>query len=283
MKHPPNPQKGYSLIELLVVLVIVGILAIAGISMMGNRTGGAVRGIMDELEGGLMDAHKFAVATGRDVTIMTKGVWTPGGNPMVMVRGDASINRNLATSAQWDNIVNDLRDGRPNFPAPTDVSAFTANQLSSLVLSFRLNATTTSMAREHMNAGVVTQGSPWWSNAMLATSDGKQNENIATVEPFKSDAGFKAALTAANLPGLTGTNLLFQVSPDPLIPLNHVEISGANKRFNSTFLVPVVGLSSGNAVPGGAMGMIVVQSNGATVYKFYNPGVRDGDGKWRRI
>ena len=259
MKHPANPQKGFSLIELLVVLAIVGVLAIAGISMMGNRTGGAVRSILDELEGSLLDAHKFAVATGRDVTIRTRGNWTPG-TPLVMIRGDATIS--ASAPAQWDNIFNDLRDGHPDLPT-TDKTALTANQISSLSLSFRLNSTATSVAREHMNAGIAVAGSAWWANAQGA------NENIATVEPFLSDAGFKAAITAQNL--------LFRNDK------NNTEISGANKRFNTTFIIPVVGISGGNAIPGGAMGLIVVQNNGATIYKFYNPGVRDGDGKWRRI
>lgn len=272
MKLPPDPQKGYSLIELLVVLVIVGILAIAGLTMLGNRTGSAVRAIMDELEGSLMDAHKFAVATGRDVTIRTRGDWTTA-NPLVMVRGDAAIT--TVAPAQWDNILNDLRDGRPDLPS-TDKTGFTANQISSLALSFRLNSATSSIAREHMNAGIAVQGSPWWGNAMLATSRGI-NEDIKDVEPFKSDAGFSAALTGANLPGLTGSNLLFQTIN------NNTGISGANKRFNTTFVIPVVGISSGNARPGGAMGLIVVQNNGATIYKFYNPGIWESDGKWRRI
>ena len=269
MKRSPNPQKGYSLIELLVVLFIVGILAIAGISMMGNRTGGAVRGIMDELEGSLMDAQKFAVATGQDVTIRTTGDWAPGTNPLVMVRGDAAINRTAATAAEWGHIVTDLKDGHPELPT-TNKAIFSANQLSSLALSYRLNSTTTGLAREHMNAGIAVRGTTWWANAMLP-SGGRQNQDIASVEPFLNDAGFKAAITAPNL--------LFRGG----LLQNSTDISGANKRFNTTFLIPVVGISSGNAVPGGAMGLIVVQNNGATIYKFYNPGVRDGDGKWRRI
>jgi len=31
------------------------------------------------------------------------------------------------------------------------------------------------------------------------------------------------------------------------------------------------------------MGLLVVPQNGAAIFKFYNPGARDGDGKWRRI
>jgi hypothetical protein len=34
---------------------------------------------------------------------------------------------------------------------------------------------------------------------------------------------------------------------------------------------------------GSPMGLIVVLANGATIYKFYNPGVLEGNGKWRKI
>jgi prepilin-type N-terminal cleavage/methylation domain-containing protein len=269
MKYPPNPQKGYSIIELVLVIAIIGILSITAISMLGNRTGGSVRGILDEIEGGLMDAHKFAVATGRDVTIVTRGNWTPG-TPLVMARGDATVGKLAVApywdSAQWDKILTDLTAGQPDLP--TGKGTLTNNQIASVALSFRLGTSATALVREHLHAGIAVQGSPWWGNAMTA-SNGKTNEDIATVEPFLSDAGFKAAITPPTL--------LFQNAD------NHVEISGASKRFNSTFVIPVVAINNGNALPGGAMGLIVVQNNGATVYKFYNPGVRNGDGKWRRI
>ncbi len=238
MKHPPNPQKGYSLIELLVVLAIVAILAIAGISMLGNRSGGAVRGVMDEIEGSLLEAHKLAVATGRDVLIVTQGDWLGTGSPMIMTRGVVT-------------------------PTATPATILAAGQLASE--SFRVGLSGTAVSREHMHAGVPIPGSTWW-----ATAQGT-NQALAAVEPFASD-------TAINNAAITAPNYLFQGAT-----VNSVRISGGDKRFTSTFVIPVVGLSSGNAIPSGPMGLIVVQANGATIYKFYNPGARDGDGKWRRI
>lgn len=237
MKHPPNPQKGYSLIELLVVLAIVAILAIAGISMLGNRPGGAVRGVMDELEGSLLEAHKLAVATGRDVLIVTKGDWLGAGSPLIMTRGVVT-------------------------PTSTPATILTAGQLASE--SFRVGLSGTVVSREHMHAGVPIPGSTWW-----ATAQGT-NQALDAVEPFVSEP-FKTA-------GITSPNYLFQGAT-----VNSVRISGGDKRFTSTFVIRVVGLSNGNAIPSGPMGLILVQANGATIYKFYNPGARDGDGKWRRI
>jgi hypothetical protein len=129
---------------------------------------------------------------------------------------------------------------------------------------------TPTRAREYMNAGVVVNGVNWWAVALQANSSGKTNADITTVTPFNADAGFIAANTAANN--------LFQNA------LNQVTISGANKRFNNSFIIQVVSTSSGGfAIAGGAMGLIVVLNNGATVYKFYNSGVNNGDGQWRRI
>ncbi|HNX95977.1 MAG TPA: type II secretion system protein, partial [Holophaga sp.] len=60
---------GFSLIELLVVLAILGILSMVGLSMLGDRKGSAVRGVMDEIEGVLMAAQRNAASTGTDVTL----------------------------------------------------------------------------------------------------------------------------------------------------------------------------------------------------------------------
>jgi len=239
---------GYSLIELLVVLAIVAILGIAGVSMLGNRGGNSVRVVLDEIEGGIMDAHKYAATSGRDVAIVTWGTWDVTGTAptLFMARGAAAQTSLAIQTAVTTTIA-----------APTDLQKTCAVLFSP------------SRSREYMNAGVVVTGSAWWTNAMQANGSGKQNEDLATVEPFKSDASFQAAFTPANN--------LFQGA------LNQVTISGANKRFNTSLVVQVVSTAGGAAVPGGAMGLIVVQNNGATVYKFYNPGAANGDGKWRRI
>jgi len=254
--YPKPGESGYSLIELLVVLAIVAILAIAGVTMLGNRSGNSVRVVLDELEGAIMDAHKYAATSGRDVVIVTWGSWNVTGTvpTLYMARGVASIPTN-ATLTTTSMAIQDVVLNPP--AAPSD-------EQKSVAVVFA-----PSRSREYMNAGVVVADTAWWANALQTNNAGKKNDDVSTVEPFKSDANFQAANT--------GANNLFQNG------LRQVSISGSNKRFNNSFVIPVVSTSSGFAVPGGAMGLIVVLNNGATVYKFYNSGVSNGDGKWRRI
>lgn len=253
---PQRRNSGYSLMEVLVVLAIVGILSVAGASMIGNRGGNSVRIVMAELEGAIMDAHKYAVSTGRDVAIVTWGAWdvTGGAPTLYMVRGFTSIatTTTLTTSSM---AIQDVVIHPPS--TPTDAQ-------KSVAVVFA-----PSRSREYMNAGVVIGDSAWWTNAMQANGSGKQNEDITTVDPFLSDASFQATNVSSNN--------LFKSD------LHQISISGSNKRFNQSFIIQVVSTSGGSALPGGAMGLIVVQNNGATVYKFYNSGVSNGDGKWRRI
>jgi len=60
---------GYSLVELLVVLAIIGILSLAGAMTLGNQQGTAVRSLLDELEGSVVDAQRYAINSGRDVAL----------------------------------------------------------------------------------------------------------------------------------------------------------------------------------------------------------------------
>jgi prepilin-type N-terminal cleavage/methylation domain-containing protein len=244
---------GYSLIELLVVLAIVGILAIAGVSMIGNRQSGAVRGLLDELEGALSNAHQAAVATGRDVAILTWGTWDAAA-PLVMAHGDAAL-----TDAQLELTATNLLLSIP--PA-----AGLGASGQTVAVPFRFQANDTIKSR----AAIVTLGSAQWIQVMQATAAGTTNEDINGVAPFLAGPMTGVMLDA---------NDLFLFSP-----LNRSVISGANKRFTTTFIIPVVGTTpSGGALPGGPMGLIVVLANGGTIYKFYNPGARDSDGHWRRL
>ena len=158
-------SRGYSLVELLVVLAVVGILGLVGAVMLGNRHTGAVRAVMDELEGTLSGAHHLAGATGRDVLVVTKGEWG-GSAPMRMAYGDAA--KGSATL---------LADGA----AASEAFHVAVNTEGALL-------------REHMSAGVVTQShANWWTAATNGLAD------LTAAAPF-SDAttGFQGLLADGN-------------------------------------------------------------------------------------
>ncbi len=226
---------GYSLIELLVVIVIVGILSIVGVTMLGSKPAGSVRGIMDELEGVLASAHKRAVATGQDVVITTTGDWAV-----------------------------------PNVMTMTFTGASAADGFT---LAFGTNSSGTpdKILREHLHGGVVTAAQAgWWTTALGSGT------SLDSVEPFNdANTGFQVA--GASILQNSALNLFRGGAT-----AGTVRISGTNKRFTTTVWIEVVGLTNGLPIPGGPMGALVVQANGATIYKFYNPGKSSG-GTWRRI
>lgn len=82
--HHSNRISGYTLIELLVVLAIIAILAIAAVSTIGDRPGGAVRSVLDEVEGVLSAAHKRTTSTTGDITLITSGVWGSTVDPTIL-------------------------------------------------------------------------------------------------------------------------------------------------------------------------------------------------------
>lgn len=69
----PPLDRGYSLIELLLVLFIVGILAMAGVMYSGDKRPTAVKGLMNNVRMALFDARELALASGKTVQIKSDG------------------------------------------------------------------------------------------------------------------------------------------------------------------------------------------------------------------
>lgn len=75
-RYPSN--RGYSLIELLVVLAIVGILAIVGLSNFAPKSPKATRATLIDLRNGIQSARQTAISSGKTVRIRlesTGGQW----------------------------------------------------------------------------------------------------------------------------------------------------------------------------------------------------------------
>jgi Tfp pilus assembly protein FimT len=253
------------MVEMLLVLVIVGILAVVGVGMLGNRKAASVRSLLDELEGSLTNARQLAVATGRDVQICTWGSWSgtwAQGRPLVLAYGDASL-----TTAQMQSSANGLLANTAPSGAYTQTVAVPFHVLpSSTSGAFLPSDVNQSRAR------IVQVGSGDWAVAGSQAASGAKNVDITTVPPFST-------IWSANATTLGDANNLFTGNFQQL-----AIFSATSQSFVNTFIIEVVGTSpTAGPVPGSPMGLIVVLANGGGIYKFYNPGVIEGNGQWRRI
>ncbi len=63
-------SSGFSLIELLMVVILLGILSIFALGRLGNQDAFAARGFFDDIVGAVRFAQKLAVSTGCDVRVV---------------------------------------------------------------------------------------------------------------------------------------------------------------------------------------------------------------------
>jgi prepilin-type N-terminal cleavage/methylation domain-containing protein len=156
---------GYSLIELLVVVAIVGVLTLVGLSTLGDRRGNSVRSVMDQIEGVLMNAQNAAVLSSMDIYVSSTGNWTDG------------------------SLIIDARPLNPAVvsypPTAANIKAgVDANRLGGNSECFRSRYLTD---RDHQSAGVNT-GTNWYNTALGSATD------LVSTSPVSTNAGLVAAM-----------------------------------------------------------------------------------------
>jgi len=252
--------------ELLVILAIVAILAVGSSMMMGSKQSGAVRSLIDELEGAVSNAVQAAVATGKDIAIVSWGDWENADSPFAIAFGDASLAEVGAGPDNFITIGKEVIAGRPPVgDTPVlDVSIASVVEQQTVIVPYQLLKSDAVQKR----ARVAVEGTDDWAKAK-----GSKNEDIASIVPFTTDIMKDVLVESNNL--CTGKDSGIS---------RIVYVSGATKRFNRDVFIRIVATNSnGKVIPDGPMGLIVLKENGAAVFKFYNPGADSGDGKWRRI
>jgi hypothetical protein len=238
-------------------MAIVAILAIGGSLVMGNKQSGAVRSLLDELEGAISNAHQAAAATGCDIALVSWGAWDKDG-PLRIAYGDAALVQDDESSDSIKEIGEDILKGI----MPSNDESEGASQAKQTVAVPFIYSPTDAVQRR---ACIVVKGeeSKWDDVAM---GDKEPLQNLGLALPLD-----KILRPANNFCQGGGSDI-------------SVYISGRTKRFSKSAFIQIVGTSTNGApIANGPVGLIVLLENSATVFKFYNPGGEDGGGKWRRL
>jgi len=252
--------------ELLTVLAIMAILAAGGSLMMGNRQSGAVRAILDELEGAISNSQQAAMATGRDVALVSWGPW----EGLRIAYGDATLTLDDDKGTNFITIGESVLKGiLPTVENHiiTDTEKFPLEIQQTVVVGFHRSASDAVQRKACIVTADALDSEKW------TIAKGDKNQDINTVVPF----------TTPEMQGVLGDSTK-EFCRGEINSVSQVLVNGSTKRFNKTVFIKVVTTGNGGqALPNGPMGLIVLMENSASIFKFYNPGAEGGDGKWRRI
>lgn len=239
-------SRGFSLTEVLVVLVIVGILMMAGVTMIRPRTTDSVRSVMSDVEGVLVNAQNAAYLSTQDIYLTANGDWKAGS----LIIDGRPLNQANVTNPPTDPV--DLVPG-----GTTKRVGATSECFYSLY---------TQGNRDHLSAGIDDTGA-WYP---IALGSGTQLSAL----PF-----FTATNTSFSS-GMVNTFASAMTTPLCTNTQKSVVFSGVNRQWLTGFNIVVVGLAGGYPVANGPIGILVVPQGSSNIYKYFKP---QGSSTWQRL
>lgn len=225
MRRHRGPSSGFSFIELMVVVGIIGALSVAGYMYMVDNRAPAVKSLLDEIEGVLSAAQRNTMSGTGDVVLISQGTWK-------------------GTTEESALFI----DGR-RFDPTKSGTVFDRNRRIGSQSEFLRASYATD--RRHQLAGIDTSGGGDFATAIAGS--------MPTLSP--------EMMSVLGTPFCTGGD-------------NQVTVNGYTKRFTNGFYIAVIGLRNGSPLPNGPVGLIVVPTNSAGIYKYFKG---DGDSTWRRL